>query len=187
MSYGREPARAPLFERETPLRILGNALEVACKGHGSIASVVGEAGLGKPALVNAFCRRQRNVAVLRGSCDALSTPRPLGPIRDIAREVGGTLEKSFAFGRDAVFDALLALVSAEKPTLLVIEDAHWADEATLDLVRFLGRRLRERRCLLIITTRRQDSATRRGLSHILSVLPTGTVQSIELDPLSPPR
>ena len=185
MSYVREPARAPLFERETPLRLLGNALEAACKGHGSIASVIGEAGLGKTALVNAFCRRQRNVAVLRGSCDALSTPRPLGPIRDIAREVGGALEKSFASGRDAVFDALLALVSAEKTTLLVIEDAHWADEATLDLVRFLGRRLRERRCLLIITTRRQDSATRRGLSHILSVLPTGTVQSIELDPLSP--
>jgi DNA-binding CsgD family transcriptional regulator len=185
MSYVRENARAPLFERETPLRVLGNALELACKGYGSIVSVVGDAGLGKTALVNAFCRRQRNVCVLRGSCDALSTPRPLGPIRDIARELGGALEESFTAGRDVVFEALLTLISAEKPTLLVIEDAHWADEATLDLIRFLGRRLRERRCLLIITTRRQDSATRRGLTHILSVLPTGTVQSIELDPLSP--
>ncbi len=185
MSYVRESARAPLFERETPLRLLSNALELACKGHGSIVSLVGDAGLGKTALVNAFCRRQRNVSILRGACDALSTPRPLGPIRDVAREVGGPLEKSFAAGRDAVFEAMLALVSAQKPTLLVIEDAHWADEATLDLVRFLGRRLRERRCLLIITTRRQDSATRRGLSHILSVLPTGTVSTIELDPLSP--
>jgi DNA-binding CsgD family transcriptional regulator/tetratricopeptide (TPR) repeat protein len=181
----RENSRAPLFEREAALRILGNALDLASKGHGSVVSIVGDAGLGKTALVNAFCRRQRGVCVLRGLCDALSTPRPLGPIRDIARDVGGALEKSFAAGRDAVFDALLAAISADKATLLVVEDAHWADEATLDLIRFLGRRLRERRCLLIITTRRQDSATRRSLTHILSVLPTGTVQSINLEPLSP--
>jgi DNA-binding CsgD family transcriptional regulator/tetratricopeptide (TPR) repeat protein len=185
MAPVRENSRAPLFEREAALRILGNALDLASKGHGSVVSIVGDAGLGKTALVNAFCRRQRGVCVLRGLCDALSTPRPLGPIRDIARDVGGALEKSFAAGRDAVFDALLAAISADKATLLVVEDAHWADEATLDLIRFLGRRLRERRCLLIITTRRQDSATRRSLTHILSVLPTGTVQSINLEPLSP--
>ena len=147
--------------------------------------VVGEAGLGKTALVNAFCRRQRGVSVLRGLCDALSTPRPLGPIRDVARDVGGALEKSFAAGRDAVFDALLDVISADQVTILVVEDAHWADEATLDLIRYLGRRLRERRCLLIITTRRQDSATRRSLTHILGALPTGAVQSINLEPLSP--
>jgi predicted ATPase len=144
---------------------------------------VGDAGLGKTALVNAFCRRQRGVNVLRGLCDALTTPRPLGPIRDIARDVGGALEKSFAAGRDAVFDALLSAITTDKPTLLVIEDAHWADEATLDVIRFLGRRLRERRCLLIITTRGQDSATRRSLTHILGALPTGVVQSVNLEPL----
>src|SRR5215471_11687408 len=126
MNQQRENARAPLFERETPLRVLGNALELACKGHGSIVSVVADAGLGKTALVNAFCRRQRNVRVLRGFCDALSTPRPLGPIRDVAREVGGALQESFASGRDAVFEVLLRVIS-EKPTLFVIEDAHWAD------------------------------------------------------------
>ena len=181
----RENIRAPLFERETALRILGNALDLAAKGHGSVVSVVGEAGLGKTALVNAFCRRQRAVSVLRGLCDALTTPRPLGPIRDIARDIGGALENSFSAGRDAVFDALLSTITANKATLLVIEDAHWADEATLDLIRFLGRRLRERRCLLIITTRRQDSATRHSLTHILGALPTGVVQSIHLEPLSP--
>ncbi len=73
----------------------------------------------------------------------------------------------------AVFDALLAIISADKVTILVVEDAHWADEATLDAIRFLGRRVRERRCLLILTTRRQDSGTRRSLTHILSALPTG--------------
>jgi DNA-binding CsgD family transcriptional regulator len=181
----QESTRAPLFERETALRILGSALDLAAKGHGSVVSVTGEAGLGKTALVNAFCRRQRGVSVLRGLCDALSTPRPLGPIRDIARDIGGTLEKSFASGRDAVFDALLSVITADKVTLLVIEDVHWADEATLDLIRFLSRRLRERRCVLIVTTRRQDSATRRSLTHILSALPTGIVQSIILEPLSP--
>ena len=185
MASIRESSRAPLFERETALRILSNALDLASKGQGSVVSVVGEAGLGKTALVNAFCRRQRGVSVLRGLCDALSTPRPLGPIRDVARDVGGALEKSFAAGRDAVFDALLALISADKVTILVVEDVHWADEATLDLIRFLGRRLRECRCLLILTTRRQDSATRRSLTHILGALPTGAVQSISLEPLSP--
>jgi DNA-binding CsgD family transcriptional regulator len=185
MASVRENSRAPLFERETALRILGNALALASKGHGSVVSIVADAGLGKTALVNAFCRRQRGVYVLRGMCDALSTPRPLGPIHDVARDIGGALEKSFAAGRDAVFDALLAAISTDKTTILVIEDAHWADEATLDLIRFLGRRLRERRCLLIITTRRQESATRRSLTHILGALPTGTVQSIHLEPLSP--
>lgn len=185
MAPVRENARAPLFERETALHSLSNALDLASKGHGSVVSVVGEAGLGKTALVDAFCRRQRGVSVLRGLCDALSTPRPLGPIHDIARDVGGALEKSFAAGRDAVFDALLTVISADKATILVVEDAHWADEATLDLIRFLGRRLQERRCLLIITTRHQDSATRRSLTHILGALPTGAVQSINLEPLSP--
>jgi hypothetical protein len=185
MASVRENSRAPLFERESALRILGNALDLATKGHGSVVSVVGEAGLGKTALVNAFRRRQRGASVLRGLCDALSTPRPLGPIRDIARDVGGALEQSFAAGRDAVFEALLAVISADKVTIRLVEDAHWADEATLDLIRFLGRRLRERRCLLIITTRRQDSATRRSLTHILGALPTGAVQSINLELLSP--
>ncbi len=100
MAPARDNIRAPLFERETALRILSNALDLASKGHGSVVSIVGEAGLGKTALVNAFCRRQRGVSVLRGLCDALSTPQPLGPIRDIARAVGGALDKSFEAGRD---------------------------------------------------------------------------------------
>ena len=94
MAPVREKARAPLFERETALHSLSNALDLASKGHGSVVSVVGEAGLGKTALVDAFCRRQRGISVLRGLCDALSTPRPLGPIHDIARDVGGALKRA---------------------------------------------------------------------------------------------
>ena len=77
---------------------------------------------------------------LWGACDPLITPRPLGPLRDVARQVGGALAAAVADGsrEDVLAAALDALADA---ALLVIEDLHWADDATLDVVALLGRRL----------------------------------------------
>jgi hypothetical protein len=79
--------------------------------------------------------------ILEDACDALSTPRPLGPLADIATLVGGELERQLGSGaaRDAVFGALMGeLVRGPGVILMVFEDVHWADEATLDLLRCLA-------------------------------------------------
>jgi len=104
----------------------------------------GEAGVGKSALIEAFCETDsRARRVIRGACEALLTPRPLGPLFDFVRELGGLselLEQGAA--REQLFGALLEGLGAARPTVGVVEDVHWADEATLDLLRFLARRIR---------------------------------------------
>ena len=75
-------------------------------------------------------------------CDGLFTPRPLGPLFDLADQFGGTLLERCRAGadREELFSALLCQVSApEALDVVVVEDIHWADEATLDLLRYLSR------------------------------------------------
>jgi hypothetical protein len=100
---------------------------------------------------------------LLGVCDPLFTPRALGPLSDIARQTGGWLAELLAAGgpREAVFAAFLdELAQGSRPqvVVVVVEDAHWADEATLDLLVFLGRRLERTRALLLVTTATTRSA-----------------------------
>ncbi|HTP08656.1 MAG TPA: ATP-binding protein, partial [Anaerolineae bacterium] len=105
-------------------------------GSGHVALISGEAGIGKTVLIECFTREQRGrVRVLWGTCDLLLTPRPLGPLRDIVTQ--GT----FALDGDpfTTFTAFLReLMDNAGPTIIVIEDVHWADETTLDLLKFLG-------------------------------------------------
>ena len=91
-----------------------------------------------------------------GACDGLFTPRPLGPLFDLAGQLGGELLDLCRAGarREELFGALLRQVSEPGSLdVVVIEDMHWADEATVDLLRFLGRRLRDAAVLLIATYR----------------------------------
>ena len=118
-------------------------------------------------------------------CDSLSTPRPLGPLRDVADELGpsvsallrGTAAQHEIFA--AVLDALRA-----RPRVFVVEDLHWADEATLDLVRFLARRIAGLPLLLVLSYR--DAV---GVDHPLSPVLGDLVASpgacrVQLTPLS---
>jgi DNA-binding SARP family transcriptional activator len=146
----------PLLEREAPLALLAGYAAQARRGEGRLVLIGGEAGTGKSTLAE---RLQRDLPEARwswGMCDGLFTPRPLGPLFDLADQLGGViLEHCRAgAGREELFRALLDQVS--EPGLLdvvVIEDVHWADEATLDLLRYLGRRLRGTTVLLIATYR----------------------------------
>jgi predicted ATPase len=111
---------------------------------GSLVLVAGEASVGKTVLMRALRdSRGRPVRVLSGACEPLLTSRPLGPLFDVAQAVGGELEE-LVFG-DArphvVVAALMGELGRRSPTVLVIEDLHWADEATLDALRLLGRRV----------------------------------------------
>src|SRR5688572_23050850 len=135
-----------LLERSSLLAELGDLLASSAMG-GRVALVAGEAGIGKSALVRRFGERHSAGArFLLGACDPLRTPRALGPLHDIARQTGGPLAGLLAAGspREQLFAALLDELGrgSGSPTI-VIEDAHWADEATLDLLVFLGRRIEQ--------------------------------------------
>ncbi len=178
-----------LLEREPALDALGGWFAEARAGRGRLVVVGGEAGVGKTTLVNEFAVRHRQAArVQRGACDALTTPRPLGPLADVARETGNGLGRRIASGAKPyeVADFLLRELRARAPTILVLEDLHWADEATLDVLRLLGRRL-EAVAALVLATYRDDGLDRaHPLRIVLGELATAaSVDRIRLVPLSP--
>src|SRR5215472_13164069 len=134
-----------LLERDRQLAQLTRWQEASESRSGCVVLVTGEAGIGKTAVIREFLRRRgAGVRVLWGACDPLSTPQPLGPLADISRQVGGALLEAMAQGtnRDRIFATTVdELERSGKPVVLVIEDMHWADDATLDLMKYLGRRV----------------------------------------------
>ena len=149
-SMGRD-----LLEREPELADLRAAARDATGGHGRVVLLHGEAGIGKTSLVSALrAEPSDGVRVLIGSCDAMSTPRTLGPLRDLAPSVGPRLGDALRTGdREDVFDALRDELAAAGGTVLIVEDVHWADEATLDVLRFLARRIDDLPAVLVLTYR----------------------------------
>ncbi len=146
----------PLLERESSLASLIEYAGEARQGQGRLVLVAGEAGVGKSALVEWLHSVLSDARWSWGACDGLFTPRPLGPLFDLADQFGGELLDMCRdhAARDDLFRALLRQVN--EPGILnavVIEDIHWADEATVDLLRFLGRRLRNTAALVIATYR----------------------------------
>jgi DNA-binding CsgD family transcriptional regulator/tetratricopeptide (TPR) repeat protein len=176
----------PLLERERCLADLSDWLDAAAEHGGIVALVAGEAGIGKTTLLQQFARQQRKVSrVLWGACDALFTPRPLAPLHDIARQVErGLLAAISAGDRDAIFNAALDELERGPPSLVVLEDMHWADEATLDLLKFLGRRIQRTRSLLVVTYRDDEVGTRHPLRLVIGELPRAHVRRQRLDALS---
>jgi predicted ATPase len=135
----------------------------------------GESGIGKTALLEAFQQRLSGARWLWGACDGLLTPRPLGPLFDIGARAGDELARLCGGGasRDELFAALLAeLDSATALTVVVIEDVHWADESTLDLLSFLGRRLSRLKGLLLVSYRDDEVGADHPLRMVLGDVAT---------------
>jgi DNA-binding CsgD family transcriptional regulator/tetratricopeptide (TPR) repeat protein len=183
------PRPGELLERADDVAALAGLLDsVAAGGGGRLVLVSGESGVGKTSLVRQFCEQHTgDLRTLWGACDALFTPRPLGPLMDIAQVVGGELEALGQAGAPPyqVVAALLEALPAGQPTVMVLEDLHWADEATLDVMRLLARRVQAAR-VLVIATYRSDAL---GPVHPLRVVfgELATVRGIErigLEPLS---
>jgi ATP/maltotriose-dependent transcriptional regulator MalT len=175
-----------LLEREAPLQALAAAHERAHNG-GRVALVHGEAGVGKTALVSSFTDALGERAdVAWGQCDALFTPRVLGPAYDVAARQGGALLEAFDSGasRAAVFAAFLKSMRKGRDPVVVFEDVHWADEATLDLLKYLGRRIGDTRALLILTYRDDEITSSHPLRFVLGELPQERCSSIALQSLS---
>jgi DNA-binding CsgD family transcriptional regulator len=159
-----------LLERASQIQALNSALSQvkAREGQGCVALVYGEAGIGKTTLVEHFLNEHETKwRILQGACDSLFTPRPLGPLHDIANQTQGQLLHLLEAEskRTAIFSACLNELK-EQATIFVIEDVHWADEATLDLLKYLGRRIRQTVSLMILTYRDDEI----GADHPLRIL-----------------
>lgn len=178
-----------LLERQTESTILNAALDRASAGSGAVILVSGEAGIGKTALIEHFAssasRRSTAPRLLWGACDALFTPRPFGPFHDIAAQGLPDLDETLRdSNRSTLFARAFAILS-QVVSVVVIEDVHWADEATLDLVMYLGRRVSRTSVLLVVTYRDDELAPQHPLRNVLGVLASSSAtQRIDLGPLS---
>lgn len=178
-----------LLERGPYLEQLASFLRGAVAGQGSLVLLAGEAGGGKTALVQQFGRSAEKTArVVIGACDPLSTPRPLGPLVDIAPSLGSDVADLLGGDkpRDRISQVFLReLASNGRPTLVVFEDVHWADQATLDLIRFLSRRIGSVPALFVVTYRSDEVGPRHPLRLVLGDLATSaTVHRVSLPGLS---
>jgi DNA-binding CsgD family transcriptional regulator/tetratricopeptide (TPR) repeat protein len=175
-----------LLERDSFLQELDAMLTAAGSGQGRIALVSGEAGIGKTSLIEHFVSsHQDSIRVLWGVCDSLFTPRPLGPLLDIAMQLEGEIPALLNSNADrqAIFTACLAELQ-KLSTILVFEDIHWADEATLDLIKFIGRRIQRTATLFILTYRDDELGADHPLRLVLGELPRAVTNRLQLLPLS---
>jgi DNA-binding CsgD family transcriptional regulator len=187
MADGATIGTVELLERSAELEALaGHLAAVREQGRGRLVLVAGEAGIGKTALLRAFCESARPSRVLWGACDALFTPRPLGPFVDIADDVGGELGAVVAEGAaaGALLAALARSLRGRPPDVVVLEDLHWADEATLDVLRLLARRIESLPALVLASYRDDEIDPRHPLRMLLGELPSGAAARLALAPLS---
>lgn len=178
-----------LHERQWVLDRLDSLARQAASGSGSMVFIGGEAGAGKSAVTRAFLDRlPPDVISLVGACDSMPVPGQLWPLRDLAQNASPALRELLSTDapREEIFQTLLSEFSGSRGiTVAVIEDAHWADDATLDLFRFLGRRIGQSRGLIIVTFRNDDTAQLQRLRLVFGDLATTpTVHRLELPPLS---
>lgn len=178
-----------LLEREAHLESLARRLGDAKTGNGSLVLVAGEAGSGKTSLVRSFAGSLGDSSlVIEGACDPLSTPRPLSPIHDFAADPDSGLSDVIRqdmspmemFGE--VLDRLRRTI---RPILLVVEDIHWADEATLDFLRFIGRRIEDSKAVVVCTYRDDEVGPDHPLRPVLGqLIPLDSTHRVVVPPLS---
>ncbi|WP_035129781.1 helix-turn-helix transcriptional regulator [Conexibacter woesei] len=176
-----------LLERDDTLARLDALLaDVTATGSVRVVALGGEAGIGKSAVLRAFRTRNATARMLAGACDALATPRPLGAFADVAESLGGAAEELLATATATPVAVATALADAlTPPVVLLLEDLHWADDATFDVLRLLVRRLAGTAALVVLTFRDDEVGRDHPLRVALGELPAGVVVHLPLAPLSP--
>src|SRR5712672_550932 len=170
-----------LIERAGFLASLEELLREALDGSGRLVFLGGEAGVGKTTLAAALADAAAGTdataragaaggdsdgpAVRRGSCDNVTTAEALGPILDAFPELTTAVDDEAGVSRLRLFRKVREALSGS-PMLLLLEDVHWADEATLDILRYLGRRLAGVRLMILATFRSEEV----GRDHPLTVV-----------------
>jgi len=177
-----------LLERDSYLHNLANCYQQVSNGNGHTVFLAGEAGVGKTSLVNHFIKsKEKEATIYSGACDSLFTPRPLGPLFDIAGQIGSDFASLVRNEKDRsqIFAVLIQeLTKSNKPFILVFEDIHWADEATVDLIKFLARRIQRCHCLFLITYRDDEIHLRHPLKTLFADLPSNNFSKLTLERLS---
>lgn len=178
-----------LVERGEQLRLLDAATDRAFHAHGEIVLIAGEAGVGKTTLLRAFVEGlQPGTTFAWGACDALHTPRPLGPMMDMAAALGPEFRR-IVHKSDQTSDHFIEMIEAIERLghgiVLVFEDVHWADNATLDLLKYLCRRVLALKLLIVISHRNDEVGPSHPLSALVGDLPARLVNRIDLAGLSP--
>jgi DNA-binding CsgD family transcriptional regulator/tetratricopeptide (TPR) repeat protein len=178
-------AAGALLERERELEALRCAWDgVRQGGRGEVVLVRGEAGSGKTVLLDAFCAGL-TAPVWTGACHPLSTPRPLGPFAEVAERVGGELARVVTGeGRPHEVAGALARVAADGPAVVILEDLHWADDASLDVLRMLVRPLRDRALLVVVSYRDDEVERCSALQEVLGDLSGPGTSRLDVPPLS---
>ena len=204
----RRVSNPRMVGRDDVLAVLETALERAADGNPRLALVAGDAGVGKTRLARELAGRAGSLgrAVLWGECvpvqagelpyapiiaalRGLASPGPVhGELARLMPELVGVPQEAPAANAQArLFELLLGLLgrlAAEVPILLVVEDLHWADGATQDLLRFLARNLHDERLLLLVTLR-TDEAVPPGLLGLVGELQrSACAERLDLDPLT---
>lgn len=160
----------PFLERDADLARLKAMFEQAKAGDGRVALIAGEAGIGKTTFVEHFTQGAGDALVLQGHCEPLITPSPMAPVYDMARQFKGGLPRLLDSNLDRVplFSAILEeLETHAAPLTLIFEDIHWADEATLTFIKYLGRRVRAARMLVMATYRDDEVRHNAALRALL--------------------
>jgi DNA-binding CsgD family transcriptional regulator/tetratricopeptide (TPR) repeat protein len=177
-----------LLERRRPLELIRQRFDSVRTEGGACVVVSGEAGIGKTSLLRAFTQDlPAGTPLLWSGCEALFTPRPLGPLIDLAEHFPPSVERALQEGRtyEGLFPALLrCLREGARERVLVIEDLHWADVGTLDFVRWLARRLHDLPLLLLLSCRDEPIDGAHALLRTLAEMPTANTLRIALAPLS---
>lgn len=175
-----------LLERDPELELLSDLLAETRASEGRVVLIRGEAGIGKTSLVREFLARHRDDAnVLFGACDDLLTPQALAPFWDIARTEHSLLAPLEKGDRQSLLAAVLDLLERSlRPTVLVIEDTQWADEATLDAIKYLGRRVDQTHGLMILTYRDTEVDHDHPLRGVIGELPPKNLVRVQLKGLS---
>ncbi|WP_200954945.1 helix-turn-helix transcriptional regulator [Aeromicrobium sp. Root236] len=173
-----------LLERENELTVLRTAVDGAVQGQGSGVALAGDSGFGKSALIEALCRDVTGARVLRTHCDPLDTPRPLGPFRDLRRLQLAGLERGEDFLLAELCEQIYTSLAAE-PTVLVVEDLHWVDAASTDVLRFLARRVESMPLALILSYRDREIDPRHSARRLLGdIASLDGLTQVALQPLS---
>lgn len=177
-----------LVEREKELSELSTLLDRARRGQGIVVAVLGEAGIGKSSLVRAFLNGAgTDIRALSGFCDDLGIAEPLSVLRDLARETGVDLPESLSDSNErlsAFSEVLQRAIAQSMPTVIFVEDVHWADDATVDFLRYLTRRVAGTRVMIVLTARTDEAKGRTNVRRIIGDAVSQDVRRINLKPIS---
>jgi DNA-binding CsgD family transcriptional regulator/tetratricopeptide (TPR) repeat protein/ribosomal protein L10 len=178
--------RERLLERDDALGRLAEAVARASEGVGRVVVVAGEAGVGKTTLVRRFVDEAGGeLRVLWGGCDDLTVPEPLAPLRDIAEQAGEPLAAALTGGDPReIGRALREELARVTATICVVEDCHWADEATLDVLAHVARRISGLGSVLAVTFRDDELGLDHRLRAVVGSIPSDDVVRVPLEPLS---